>query len=203
MRLLTNARVGDGSVVHMSLDEFIATALSNPINRIVLERLPQLALDDAWLVSGALFQAVWNALTKRNAQYGIKDYDVFYFDPDVSYEAEDRAIRRARELFADVEADIEVRNQARMHLWYEQKFGVPYPPLTRATDGIDRFLMPCAQVGMRRNGDGFEVYAPKGFDDIAQMIVRPNNCPNFHPDRYREKAIRWKELWPELTILPP
>lgn len=187
----------------MILDEFIAAALTNPISRIVLEGLPQLGLSDAWLVSGAVFQPVWNSLTKRDPQYGIKDYDIFYFNPDVSYEAEDRVIRKARALFADVKAEIEVRNQARVHLWYEQKFGVPYPPLTRATDGIDRFLMPCSQVGMRRNGDTFDVYAPKGFDDIARMIVRPNDCPNFHPDRYKEKANRWKEFWPELTILPP
>jgi len=183
-------------------DEFLAAALTNPVNRIILKRLLRLALPDAWLVSGALFQPVWNGLTKRDAQYGIKDYDIFYFDPDTSYAAEDAAIKKARVLFADVRAIIEVRNQARVHLWYEGKFGTPYPPLMRATDGIDRFLMPCAQVGVRPSDGGFRVYAPKGFDDIEQMMVRPNRCPNFHPDRYREKAIRWKELWPELTILP-
>jgi hypothetical protein len=186
----------------MTRDEFNATALSNPINRIILERLPQTALPDVWLASGAVFQPVWNALTKRDVQYGIKDYDIFYFDPDTSYEAEDAAIRMTHALFADVKAVIEVRNQARVHLWYEQKFGAPYPPLSRATDGIDRFLMPCAQVGVRRLGDDLDVYAPRGFIDIEQMIVRPNRCSNFHPDRYREKANRWKELWPELTILP-
>lgn len=186
----------------MTEDSFVASVLTNPINRIILDRLPQLELSDAWLVSGALFQTAWNALTGRDRQDGIKDYDVFYFDPDTAWDAEDAAIRKARAAFGDLRADIEVRNQARVHIWYEQKFGMPYPPLTCATDGIDRFLMPCAQVGMRRSADGFDVYAPKGFDDIEQMIVRPNRCVNFHPDRYREKAIRWKELWPELTILP-
>ncbi len=182
----------------MNQDQFIAAARANPTNRTVLDRLPQLALPDCWLVSGALFQTVWNVKTGRDPAYGIKDYDIFYFDPDTSYEAEDAAIAKARALFADVPAAIEVRNQARVHLWYEQKFAMPYPPLTRATDGIDRFLMPCAQVGISMAG---KVYAPRGFDDINAMIVRPNHTANFNVDRFLEKGLRWKEQWPELTIV--
>src|SRR6185312_8448243 len=113
----------------MNQDQFVDAVLRNPVNRIVLERLPQLGLPDCWLVSGGLFQTAWNVKTGRDPQYGIKDYDIFYFDPDTSYEAEDRAIRLARAVFADVTADIEVRNQARVHLWYGEKFGTPYPPL--------------------------------------------------------------------------
>ena len=77
-------------------------------------------------------------IARRN--YGIKEYDVFYFDPDMSWDAENAVIVRARNIFADVDAAIEVRNQARVHLWYEARFGAPYPPLTRTTDGIDLFL---------------------------------------------------------------
>jgi hypothetical protein len=180
--------------------EFLEAVLRNPFNRAILERLPKLALPDAWLVSGALFQTVWNLRTNREPDFGIRDYDIFYFDPDTSWEAEDAAIRRAQELFADLGVAVELRNQARVHLWYEEKFGRPYSPLQRATDGIDRFLMRCAQVGV--NAGGTEVYAPCGFDDISAMIVRPHRTANFHPDRYSEKALRWQELWPELTILP-
>jgi hypothetical protein len=44
-----------------------------------------------WLVfSGAVYQPVLNHLTGRPLDYGIKDYDLAYFDPsDLSYEAED------------------------------------------------------------------------------------------------------------------
>ena len=79
--------------------------------------------------SGALFQTVWNVLTHRAPDYGIKDYDVFYFDPDTSWDAENDVIVRAKHMFADVDAAIEVRNQARVHLWFEAKFGAPYAPL--------------------------------------------------------------------------
>ena len=182
--------------------EFIAPVLRNPINEAVLARLPSLGLTDAWLVSGSLFQTVWNIQTGRDVGHGIRDYDIFYFDPDTSYAAEDAAIRRVQETCADIPAIIEVRNQARVHLWHVEKFGAPYPPLTRASDGIDRFLMDCAQVGIRYQCDGHELYAPKGLADLARMIVRPNRTANFQAPRYDEKTARWKALWPELTILP-
>jgi hypothetical protein len=185
----------------MNHETFAALALANPVNRAILARLPLLGTPDTWLVSGALFQTVWNVRTDRDPTYGIRDYDIFYFDPDTSYDAEDRAIARARELFSGVGGQVELRNQARVHLWYAQKFGMPYPPLLRATDGIDRFLMPCAQIGMRPDGiGGWDVYAPKGFDDIWKLTVRPNRTANFSAERYDEKAQRWKTLWPELTV---
>lgn len=68
----------------MDEDRLIETVLQNRANRIMLERLPELGLADAWLVSGSVFQTVWNALTARTPDYGIKDYDIFYFDADTS-----------------------------------------------------------------------------------------------------------------------
>jgi hypothetical protein len=34
-----------------------------------------------WIVAGCLVQTVWNRLTTRAVDYGINDYDVFYFEP--------------------------------------------------------------------------------------------------------------------------
>ena len=186
----------------MTQDEFIAVALRNPANEIIARELFASALPDAWIVSGCLVQTVWNVLTGRAVDYGINDYDIFYFDPDTSWQAEDAVIRQLQGRLARLGAKIEVRNQARVHLWYPQKHGLPYPPLIGSTDGIDRFLTKTTQVGIRRNSDGYDVYAPNGFDDIARLIVRPNPGPNFSPANYDAKAKRWKSLWPELTVLP-
>ena len=80
--------------ITMNTDQFLTAALQNPVNEIIAEELFRLALPDAWLVSGCLVQTVWNVLTKRAVDYGINDYDVFYFDPDTSWEAEDKVIPR-------------------------------------------------------------------------------------------------------------
>ncbi len=186
----------------MNERDLTRAVLRNPFNAAIIKGLKRLSLPDAWLVSGALFQTIWNVVTGRDPMFGIRDYDVFYFDHDTSWAAEDVVIRRAAALFVDLGVRVEVRNQARVHLWYPEKFGMPYPPASRATDGIDRFLMVCAQIGICSRGFTYDIYAPRGFDDIEKMIVRPNPTSNFRRDRYFEKAARWKSLWPELTILP-
>ena len=97
-------------------------ALQNPVNAAVLDRLPGLELPQAQLAAGCLFGTVWNVRSGRPPAEHIRDYDLLYYDPDTSYAAEDAAIRRAAALFADLGALIEVRNQARVHLWFEERF---------------------------------------------------------------------------------
>jgi len=121
----------------MDKDQFLAAALQNPANEIIIEELFRLALPDAWLVSGCLVQTAWNVLTGRTVDYGINDYDVFYFDTDTSWEAEDAVIRALAERFAGRGIKVEARNQARVHLWYPGKHGLPYPELGCSTQGID------------------------------------------------------------------
>ncbi|MGB8398517.1 nucleotidyltransferase family protein [Bradyrhizobium sp.] len=185
----------------MNQHEFLTATLRNPANQIIADTLLRLALPDAWIVSGCLVQTAWNVLTGRAVDYGINDYDVFYFDPDTSWSAEDAVIRQLQNRLGHLGVAIETRNQARVHLWYPQKHGLPYPPLRRSTEGIDRFLTKNTQVGIRRTRDGHDVYAPNGFDDIAGMVVRPNPGPNFSAANYAAKAARWKALWPEITVL--
>jgi len=185
----------------MVRDEFLALALRNPFNAAILDEIHRLALPDAWLVAGCLVQTVWNVLTGRPIDHGIADYDVFYFDSDTSWEAEDAVIRKLHAQLAHLGPKVEIRNQARVHLWYPGKHGLPYPPLMRATDGIDRFLTENTQVGIHPAGGDFDIYAPHGFDDIAKLIVRPNRAPNFSAANYAAKAARWKTLWPEITVI--
>jgi hypothetical protein len=110
-------------------------------------------------------------------------------------------IRKLQGQFARTGAKVEVRNQARVHLWYPEKHRLPYPALHCSTQGIDRFLTKNTQVGIRRTQAGYDIYAPHGFDDIAKMIVRPNHGANFSAVNYEAKAERWKTLWPEITVL--
>jgi len=83
----------------MTEDEFLNLAFRNPVNKTIVDELFRLALPDAWLVSGCLVQTVWNVETGRAVDYGINDYDVFYFDPDTSWEAEDAVIRKLTKRF--------------------------------------------------------------------------------------------------------
>lgn len=170
----------------------------------LLEGLRAMDLPDGWLVSGAIYNTVWNALTDRPLTYGIKDADIFYFDPDTSWEAEDRQIRRAAGLFppSPPSPPVELRNQARVHLWYEDHFGQPYAPLTSTFEGIDRFACKTHAVALRLGpGDALELYAPYGLDDIFGFRLTPNPVTD-NRATHEAKAARQSALWPELRALP-
>ncbi|OYQ36440.1 hypothetical protein CHU95_04205 [Niveispirillum lacus] len=182
----------------MTPDTFRALALTNPINAAILDRLPALGLEQAYLVAGCLYQAVWNARDGRAPGWGVKDYDLFYYDPDTRWEAEDAVIRRATGLFADLGVEVEVRNQARVHLWYPQRFGKVIAPLNSSRDSIAGFLVRCTCVGLSAAG---EVVAPYGLEELAAGTLSPNLRTN-NPAQYRIKIDSYRARWPWLVEGP-
>ena len=171
----------------------------------VLTTVRALALPDWRLVSGAVYQAVWNARTGRPAGYGIKDYDLAYFDgSDLSYEGEDVVIKHVAAAFDEpFRSQVEVRNQARVHLWFQDRFGESYEPLGSTDEALGRFVAPTFAVGVRLEADGdISVAAPFGLDDVFAMTVRPN--PNRPLARGWARTIEnARGRWPELTVIEP
>ncbi len=167
----------------------------------VLHTARALALPD-WLVfSGAVYQPVWNHLTGRPPDYGLSDYDLGYFDAaDLSYDAEDAVIRRVAEaLPAPLKPLVEVRNQARVHLWFESRFGEPYTALGATSEALARFVSPAFAVGARlEQDDSLTILAPFGLEDVFALRLRPNPWRQGRGfDRAAERALA---RWPELTI---
>ncbi|MFE2578695.1 nucleotidyltransferase family protein [Streptomyces sp. NPDC059378] len=72
------------------------------------------ATGPGWYVTaGCRFQTMWNGVTGRLPTNGIKDYDVFCFESGgLSWEAEDAVIKAGQEVFADLPAEVEIRNEA-------------------------------------------------------------------------------------------
>lgn len=171
----------------------------------VLTTVRALDLPDWRLVSGAVYQAVWNARTGRPAGYGVKDYDLAYFDAsDLSYEAEDAVIKRVAAAFDEpVCSQVEVRNQARVHLWFQNRFGEPYAPLSSTDEALGRFVAPTFAVGVRLEADdSLSVAAPFGLDDVFALTIRPN--PNRPVAKGWAKAVdSARARWPELTVIEP
>ena len=167
----------------------------------VLDTARALDLPDWLLVSGAIYQRVLNHLTGRDPDYGIKDYDLAYFDAsDTSYEAEDVVIRRVAAAFEPpLAALVEVRNQARVHLWFEGKFGEAYAPLTCSAEALERFVSATFAVGVRLSADDrLLVVAPFGLDDLFALRMRPN--PIRRTNGFARTAASLRARWPELRI---
>lgn len=182
-------------------EKFLALTRCNRNNVALLAKLRMLALPQCYLTAGCLFQTVWNLQCGREADAEVKDYDVFYFDEqDLSWQSEDAAIRHVRAATADLGVTVEVKNQARVHLWYMQRFGAPYPPLQSTKDGIDRYLVACTCVGIDV-ADG-SVYAPDSLQDLADGVLRINTR-NALPDLFLEKTASYKARWPWLKVIRP
>jgi uncharacterized protein len=131
LRAITAERPGEGDEAEL-VERLVAIVHGAPSLMRVLLTVRALDLPDWLIMSGAVYQRVLNALTKRAPDYGVRDYgvrdyDLGYFDAsDISYEAEDAVIRRVAAAFDEpLRSAVEVRNQARVHLWFEGHFGEP------------------------------------------------------------------------------
>ena len=174
--------------------------LLNRNNAAIVKRMPELGIRDWWLASGCLFQTVWNLRSGRPAEKGIIDYDVCYFSDDPSWEAEDEVIRTAAILFADLAVNVQMRYQARVHLWYPEKFGVAYPPLTTAGEGVLRYPCAAQAIGLKRTGEDFiDIYAPFGLGDVWDVVARPNRAMPL-AQVYADKTARWQKEWDKLVV---
>ena len=158
-------------------------------------------LPDWWIVSGAIYNTVWNHLSDLPAGTGIRDIDLFYFDPDTSWEAEDRFIQLGNKHFS-TKPPIEIRNQARVHLWYRDHFGHPMPPFRDCRDGIRNFASQTHAVGVKlRPDDSIEICAPYGLEAIFEMRMVPNTL-HLNRATHEAKSLRAKEIWTGLSIEP-
>ena len=177
--------------------------LQNPAIKTVFDRMPDVHLPNWYLGAGCLAQTVWNYYSDRELQDNISDLDLVYFDDtDLGFEAEDQIIKLIQDLFSDLDVHMDVKNQARVHLWYEKHFGYPIKAYQSVEEAIDTWPTTATSTGVKFDGNGkFWVYAPFGLDDLLGMTVRANKT-QITEDVYLKKVERWKACWPDLEIIP-
>lgn len=181
--------------------ELQAIVYKSPLLSSVLGKWDEIALPDSWLVAGAVAQTVWNHVFGFPPVYGIQDIDIVYFDPDdLSEASEAEHSARIRAAFSELKVWIDVKNQARVHYWYEAKFGYSINPYTSTTEAISTFPTTAAAVGLRPHHAALELCTPYGLADLLGAVVRPNK-KQITREIYEKKIGRWIKLWPELTIV--
>ena len=100
--------------------------LRSPVVAPALEVVGRLGLPDWYIGAGAVAQTVWNELHGFDPRHGLKDLDVVYHDPtDLSADTEHRVEDRLAVELRHLGIEVDVTNEARVHTWYEQRFGVP------------------------------------------------------------------------------
>ena len=182
-------------------ERFKKIILSNNLILEILRRVEKLNLPIWYLGAGCITQTVWNHFHKYDLNKNISDYDLVYFDNnDLSYEAEDNIIEKVKAEFKDIQVDIDVKNQARVHLWYKEHFGYSIQPYKNIEEAIDTWPTTATSIGVKIINKEFVYYAPFGLNDIINMTARPNKV-QITKEIYEKKVGRWKKCWPELKVV--
>ena len=93
---------------------------------------------------------------------------------------------------------VEVRNQARVHLWFEAKFGEPYTPRSCTAQALERFTSAIFSVGVRLEPDDrLHIEAPFGLADLFALRLRPN--PLRKTVGFSRTSTDVRRRWPELV----
>ena len=183
-------------------DRLVAHLRGSAVLWEFLERLADLGLPDCYLGAGCVAQTVWNAAHGKAPEADISDYDVVYFDvADLTEHAENEATAVVRNAMADLPLNVDVKNQARVHLWYRRRFGYEIVPYTSIEDAIATWPTTATAIGVRLAHGRPRVFAPFGLDDLLGLVVRAIRV-QITPEIYRRKVARWTRHWPNLTVLP-
>ncbi|MEF2965338.1 nucleotidyltransferase family protein [Paenibacillus sp. M1] len=183
-------------------DRLIHILQKNELLMHVFDRMEHVEIGAYYIGAGCIAQTVWNELTHRPFMYGIDDIDIVYFNKnDLSYEAEDEVIRYIKEMFSNLPVKLDIKNQARVHLWYPDKFAIDIKAFETLEQAIDNWPSTATAFGVRKERTGsWKIYAPFGFDDLFHLTVRANK-KLITKEIYMNKALKWQAKWPELILL--
>ena len=156
-----------------------------------------------WLVgAGIIRNLVWDHLHEFREPTPIADVDVIFFDAsDLRPERDQEVHEQLAALLADV--PWEATNQAAVHLWYEDVFGLPVPPFRSSEEAVSTWPETATSVAVRLLADDeLHVVAPCGLADLFGMVLRRNprrvTREMFH-QRLQTKRIT--EKWPRVQVI--
>jgi hypothetical protein len=189
-------------------EELTELVLGSEWLRHMLRVVAALDLPDCWIGAGAVRDLVWDTRFGDGFDPArVEDIDVVFFDPDdLSAEHEDAIEHGLHEQEPSVEWD--VKNQARVHLWYEARFGGTAHPLTSTTDGVSTWPEIATSIAVRlgRDDSEIEIAAPYGLDDLLDGVWRRNRNREYNRAtdadcRARIERKQPHRRWPGVVVL--
>lgn len=177
--------------------------MSSQMIQTCVKRASHLDIENYYIGAGCITQTVWNYLSNLPLDYGIKDIDFVYYDNDnLDYTLENEIVTKLKQLYSDLNIEIDVKNQARVHLWYEERFGYPIEPYPSLEAAINTWPTTATAIGIRMDHHNeLKVYAPFGLNDLFGKIVRANKA-QITKEIFEAKASKWQSKWPDLTVIP-
>ena len=170
----------------------------------ILDYVYKLELPNFYIAAGSVFQTIWNYYDEKPLNYGIKDIDIIYYnnddlsvDTDIYYYnlIKDYCIKK------DYNYEIDVSNEARMHLWKKEKFNIDVEQYINSEDAINKWIATVHAIGITKVKNILKIYAPYGLSDIYSRTIRPIKHKYSTKDIYNKKAKSWSERFDNLNII--
>lgn len=193
---------------YKTLDEQISDAIlilkKNKELMDILDFIYELRLPNFYIAAGSVFQTIWNYYDNKPLNYGIKDIDVIYYnkddlsvDTDINYFnlINDYCINQGYNY------EIDVSNEARMHLWKKEKFNIDVEQYVNSEDAINKWIATVHAIGITKKNEKIKIYAPYGLSDIYSKTIRPIKHKYNTKEIYDKKANGWNERFSDLNII--
>ena len=155
---------------------------------------------DYYVGAGSVNQTIFNYLSGNEIDYGIKDFDIVYYDEDLSEEAENKIISELTVVLKNIDVEFDIKNEARVHIWYNKKHGDNRDPYTSVEDAISKWGATITCIGVRLEKNKLISFCPYGLNDLFSMTIRPVKV-YFTKEAYDSRCERWLKKWPNLNII--
>ena len=100
----------------------------------------------------------------------------------------------------DIDIVSDIKNQARVHIWYNPKYGTNREPYTSCEDAVSSWGSTVTCIGIRKENGQLIVYCPYGLNDLFSLTIRPVKR-YFDKESYEARSKRWKAKWDKLNIV--
>ena len=186
------------------LKEFISILEKNKELMDILDFIDSLHLPNYYIAAGIIFQTIWNYYDGKPLNNGIKDIDVVYYnDQDLKVETDINYYDKIKEYIQKkgYTYDVDVSNEARMHLWKKEKNHIEMEPYKSTEDAIARWIVTVHAIGIKKKNNQIAVYAPYGLNDIFTKTLRPIKHIGNNQEVYDKKVESWKKRFQNITII--
>ena len=193
---------------HKTIDEQMKNAISileqNTELMDILDYVYKLELPNYYIAAGSIFQTILNYYDKKPLNYGIRDIDIIYYNKnDISVDTDIHYYNLIKDYCArkGYNYEIDVSNEARMHLWQKEKLNMDVPQYINSEDAINNWIATVHAIGITKENDSIKIYAPYGLSDIYSRTIRPIKHKYTTKDIYNKKANSWSERFDNLNIV--
>mgnify|MGYP004450696325 FL=1 len=185
-------------------EKFISILKENKDLITILDYICELNLPNFYIAAGSIFQTIWNYYDQKPLNFGIKDIDIIYYDPNnLSKEAEKKLENKIIEHFKalNLNYEFDIHNEARMHLWKKENENKDINQYKNSEDAIDQWIATVHSIGITKENNNIKVYAPYGLSDIFSKTIRPIKHKANSKELYDKKAKSWQKRFDNLNII--